>query len=69
MAKASSLDSGIIGDGADVRAEHVVSLKGTICDKSGCKLNTAMLEEVTFLPKVKFNLFSLSKMTKKHGWQ
>jgi hypothetical protein len=39
-----------------------------VCDKNGQELKEVVLDEVTHLPGAKFNLFSLSKMTRHGGW-
>ena len=45
----------------------VAELPGTICDKHGNELKTAVLKDVMHLPQAKFNLFSLSKMVRNEG--
>jgi hypothetical protein len=66
---ASPTDLVIMGSGADVGAKTIAQLPGVVCDKNGCELQEAVLDDVTHLPRAKFNLFSLSKMTRHGGWK
>jgi hypothetical protein len=67
--EASKMDTVTMGNGADVGATTIAQLPGVICDKNGCELQEATLDDVTHLPGAKFNLFSLSRMTRHGGWK
>ena len=66
--EATKTDSVTMGNGVDVGAVKLAQLPGVICDKEGRELQEATLDEVTHLPGAKFNLFSLSRMTRIGGW-
>jgi hypothetical protein len=58
-----------MGNGIAKKAEQIGELTGTICDKNGEELTTAMMSDVVYLPTGQFNLFSLTnKMTTNQGW-
>ena len=65
--EASVSDSVTIGNGADIGVKMIMQLPGTICDKHGNELKTAVLNDVMHLPKAKYNLFSLSRMVRNEG--
>jgi hypothetical protein len=66
---ASDSDKVTMGNGADVSAMQITKLHGVVCNKHGKELDGAVLDQVCHLPDVKFNLFSLSRMMRKMGWQ
>jgi hypothetical protein len=65
----SKADAVIMGNGVDVGAVKLAQLPGVICNKEGRELQEATLDKVTHLPGAKFNLFSLSRMTRIGGWK
>ena len=66
--EASSSDSVTMGNDTDVRPKTIVQLPGVICDKHGNELlKGAVLNNVMHLPEAKYNLFSLSRMTRHEG--
>ena len=66
---ATKSDAVTMGNGVDIGAVKLAQLSGVICDKEGRELQKVTLDEVTHLPRAKFNLFSLSKMTRMGGWK
>ena len=68
LKEASVNDLITMGNGVDVGANNIAELPGTICDKHGNELKTAVLKDVMHLPQAKFNLFSLLKMVRNEGW-
>jgi hypothetical protein len=56
-------------NGASIGAKMIVQLPGVVCDKKGHELQEAVLDDVTYLPGTKYNLFSLSKMTRHGIWK
>jgi hypothetical protein len=58
-----------MGNGVDVGAKMITKLPGAVCDKEGHELYDAVINEVTYLPGAKYNLFSLSKMVRHGGWR
>ena len=67
--EASTTDLVTMGNSTDVSAKMIVQLSGVICDKQQNELQDAMLDDVSYLPDVKYNLFSLSKMTRHGRWK
>ena len=60
--RTASKDDGIaMGNGQIVKTIEIGEIRGTICDKHGNKLNRVRMTEVQYLPKMKYNLFSLMK--------
>ena len=65
----ASKDDGIaMGNGQIVKTIEIGEIRGTICDKHGNKLNRVRMTEVQYLPKMKYNLFSLTKRMN-GGWK
>ena len=69
LKEALTTDLVTMGNGADVRAKTIVQLPGVICNKHGNELQGEVLDNVTYFPGVKYNLFSLSNMTRHGGWK
>jgi hypothetical protein len=67
--EALKADSVVMGNGVDVGVIKLAQLPGIVCNKEGRELQEATLDEVTHLPGAKFNLFSLSRMTRIIGWK
>ena len=67
--EATTSDKVPMGNGTDVGVKTITQLPGTICNKHGNELKYAVLNDVTHLPEAKYNLFSLSRMTRHEGWK
>ena len=57
-----------MGNGGHVGAQQVAKLPGVMCDLNGWELNAATLDEVVHVPGAQYNLFSISRMIRHHGW-
>jgi hypothetical protein len=68
LKEASTTDSVTMGNDTNVGAKMIAKLPGVVCNKEGHELQDAVLDDITYLPGVKYNLFSLSKMTRCGGW-
>jgi hypothetical protein len=68
LKKVTGDDSITMGNGIAEKAALIGELTGTICDKNGDGMTTATMSDVVYLPTGKFNLFSLTKMTRNQGW-
>jgi hypothetical protein len=66
--KATPSDTVTMGNGGQVGAQQVAKLPGMVCDLNGQEVGAATLEDVVHVPGAQYNLFSLSKMIRNHGW-
>ena len=66
--KATVTNSITMGNGNQEYAAEVADLVGAMSDKYENEIGTAKLSDVTILPTGRYNLFSVTQMTK-HGWE
>jgi hypothetical protein len=66
--KANLSDAVTMGNGGHVGAQQVTKLPGVMYDLNGWELNAATLDEVVHVPGAQYNLFSISRMIRNHGW-
>jgi hypothetical protein len=65
--KAKSVDAITMTNGSSEDATVIDNISGRVCDKNGNVLNDAKITDVTHLPEVKYNLFSITKL-QNEGW-
>jgi hypothetical protein len=65
--KGTDNDAITMGNGAREGAAMIGDLQGPMCTKEGNKLAVATLKDVAYLPTLKFNLFSITKL-QQDGW-
>ena len=64
----SDLDVAMMGNGEQVQAEKVGNISGTICDKNGTEIRNGVMQDVSYRPGMKCNVFSITKM-QMNGWK
>ena len=65
--KADNDEKVTMANGMADGAESVIDIRGTICNKEGKPDKEVVLREVSFMPKGRFNLFSVTRL-QKDGW-
>jgi hypothetical protein len=66
--KGNPSDTVTMGNGGQVAAQQVGKLPGVMCDLNGQELDAATMDKVVHVPGAQYNLFSLSRMIRIHGW-
>lgn len=64
---AAERDAITMGNGAKEKMAFTGELPGIICNKQGQEIAAAIMQDVAYLPSIKFNLFSCSKL-QQDGW-
>ena len=65
--KADSDDTVTMANGMADGAESVIDIRGTVCNKEGKPDKEVVLQDVSYMPKGHFNLFSVTRL-QKDGW-
>ena len=68
VANHTDLDVAMMGNGEQVQAEKVGNISGTICDKNGTEIRNGVMQDVSYRPGMKCNVFSITKM-QMSGWK
>ena len=64
----TELDVAMMGNGEKVQAEKVGNISGVICDKNGTEIKNGVIQDVSYRPGLKCNVFSITKM-QMNGWK
>lgn len=68
ICKAEKGDGATMGNGKNESITTIGDVPGIICDKSSKELGSGLIQNVSYLLKGKFNLFSLSYMIENREW-